>query len=318
MTTESNAPASVQLIDPRKIKKNPDNPRLIFQPEELSALEESIKEQGILVPLTVYKDGRNYPLLDGERRWRCSIRLGLHRVPVIIQEKPDRVTNIMMMFAIHNARQDWDPLPTAIKLEELERIMTKAAGEPPSERRLAATASLSTGEVRRYRKILALSPGLRKELMKELRKPRNEQRLTVDQVIEAVDGVNRLSKAEVIGEGEKNQILHVVVKKFRAEVLKTVEPRKFSRIARAVERGEVKLAKVRAELDRFKKLKNYTINKVFENTVEQSDFAHGTEQLVRRSLTRLQEIRTRRIELTDDLRKVLHEIAKEIRSLLGS
>lgn len=310
--------ATVELIDPRKIKKNPDNPRLIFQAEELSGLEESIKEQGILVPLTVYQDGKSYPLLDGERRWRCAIRLGLNRVPVIIQAKPDRVTNIMMMFAIHNARQDWDPLPTAIKLEELEKIMTKAAGEPPSERRLAATASLTVGEVRRYRKILGLAPRLRKELMRELEKPRTDQRLTVDHVIEAVDGVNRLAKAKVIEEKEKNKLVEVVVRKFRSKILKsTVEPRKLSRIARAVERNEVSAAKVRAELEYFKKSGKYTINKIFERTVEHADFAHGTEQLVRRSLARLREIRSRRIGLTDDLRKALREILEEIRVLLS-
>ena len=82
--------ATVEVIDPRSLRKNPDNPRLIFQAEELSALEESIKEQGILVPLTVYKDGKHFVLLDGERRWRCALRLGLHTVPAIIQEKPDR------------------------------------------------------------------------------------------------------------------------------------------------------------------------------------------------------------------------------------
>src|ERR1700735_3699260 len=119
--------AAVDLIDPRKVGKNPDNPRLIFQADELSSLEESIREQGILVPLTVYRDGKAFVLLDGERRWRCAIRLGLHQIPVIVQAKPDRVTNIMMMFAIHNARQDWDPLPAALKFEELEKIMTKAA-----------------------------------------------------------------------------------------------------------------------------------------------------------------------------------------------
>jgi ParB-like chromosome segregation protein Spo0J len=55
--------ATVELIDPRKVQKNPDNPRLIFQSQELNALEESIREQGILVPLTVFKDGRNFTLL---------------------------------------------------------------------------------------------------------------------------------------------------------------------------------------------------------------------------------------------------------------
>jgi ParB/RepB/Spo0J family partition protein len=310
--------ASVELIDPSKIQKNPDNPRLIFQAEELSALEESIREQGILVPLTVYADGRMYKLLDGERRWRCSIRLGLHKVPVIVQDKPDRVTNIMMMFAIHNARQDWDPLPTALKLEELEKIITKATGEKPSERRLAAAASLSTGEVRRYRKILALPAHLRKELLSELTKPRNEQRLTVDHVIEAVDGASRLAKAKAINAAESDTLVTTIVSKFRSEVLKsTVEPRKLSRIARAVERKEVPLAKVRSEIAKFDSSPKYTINQIFENTVEHADFSHGTEQLVRRSLARLKEIQTRKIVLSTDLREALQELLKEIRAMLS-
>lgn len=39
-------------------------------------------------------------------------------MPVIVQPKPDKLQNIMMMFAIHNARRDWDPLPTAYTLQE--------------------------------------------------------------------------------------------------------------------------------------------------------------------------------------------------------
>jgi ParB family chromosome partitioning protein len=310
--------ATVELIDPRKVQKNPDNPRLIFQSQELSALEESIKEQGILVPLTVYKDGRNFTILDGERRWRCAIRLGLHRIPVIIQEKPDRVTNIMMMFAIHNARQDWDPLPTALKLEELEKIITQATGETPSERKLAAAASLSLGEIRRYRKILALPKSLRRELMDELEKPRGEQKLTVDHVIEAMDGVSRLVKAVVIEKKETAALVNVIVEKFRSEVLtSTVEPRKFSRIARAVEREEVSSKQVRREIDRFVSNPKATINEVFERTVERADFSHGTEQLVSRSLARLREIRSRNIELSTEFRKVLEEFVAEAKAILG-
>lgn len=310
--------ATVELVDPRKVQKNPDNPRLIFQSQELSALEDSIREQGILVPLTVYQDRRSYTLLDGERRWRCAIRLGLHSVPVIIQEKPDRVTNIMMMFAIHNARQDWDPLPTALKLEELEKIMTQASGEPPSERKLAATASLSLGEVRRYRKILALPKSLRRELMNELEKPRGEQRLTVDHVIEAMDGASRLAKADVVDRGETPTLVNAIVSKFRSEVLtSTVEPRKLSRIARAVEREEISPKRVRREIDRFISNPNTTINQVFERTVERADFSHGTEQLVSRSLARLREIRTRHIVLTPEFRKLLEDFVAEATAILG-
>ena len=117
--------ANVELIDTRHIHQNPDNPRLIFRISELQELESSIAEQGILVPLTLFKDGQKFILLDGERRWRCATKLGLHRVPAIVQPKPERMQNIMMMFAIHNARRDWDPLPTALKLKELEAELQK-------------------------------------------------------------------------------------------------------------------------------------------------------------------------------------------------
>jgi ParB/RepB/Spo0J family partition protein len=309
--------ATVELVDPRKVQKNPDNPRLIFQSQELSALEESIREQGILVPLTVFKDGKQFTLLDGERRWRCSLRLGLHTVPVIIQEKPDRVTNIMMMFAIHNARQDWDPLPTALKLEELEKIIIEATGETPSERRLAAAASLTLGEVRRYRKILALPKSLRRELLGELNKPRAEQKLTVDHVIEAMDGVARLAKADIVEKSDTTALVKVVVDKFRSEVLtSTVEPRKLSRIARAVERKEIPASRVKREIDRFVSNPDTTINQVFERTVEQADFSHATEQLVGRSLNRLREIRSRNIEISPEFRKILEEFVSEVRAIL--
>ena len=99
--------ANVELIDTKRIQQNPDNPRLIFRISELQELESSIAEQGILVPLTLFRDSSKYTLLDGERRWRCAVKLGILKVPAIVQPKPERIQNIMMMFAIHNARKDW-------------------------------------------------------------------------------------------------------------------------------------------------------------------------------------------------------------------
>jgi ParB/RepB/Spo0J family partition protein len=100
---------SVKLLDPKLLKRNEDNPRLIFRQEDMDALEKSIADQGILVPLTVYQEGKHYRLLDGERRWRCALKLGLPIVPTLIQPRPERLQNIMMMFAIHHARKDWFP-----------------------------------------------------------------------------------------------------------------------------------------------------------------------------------------------------------------
>ncbi|MEZ5972381.1 MAG: ParB/RepB/Spo0J family partition protein [Hyphomonadaceae bacterium] len=311
--------ATVELIDPRKIQKNPDNPRLIFRQDELDELRESINDQGILVPLSVFKDGRHFTLLDGERRWRCAIDLGLHNVPAIVQDKPDPVTNIMMMFAIHNARKDWDPLPTALKLEELEKMLVGPHGEAPTEAKLAAAASISRGEVRRYRKILAIPKRFRRLLLQELEKPRPEQKVTVDQVVEAVDGAKRLVKARILEKDEASHLTQTIVDKFRAEILtSTVEPRRLTKIASAVERGEVSRAQVQRQLRRFESTEKCTLNEVYESTVQQLEFARGTEQLLTRTVTRLQQLRSKDVEVTEELRTALQNALKEIRALLGS
>src|SRR5690242_19639929 len=124
-TPGSNLEGAVQLLAPKDIKPNPEYPHLIFHLDELEELENSIANQGILVPLTVYKSKSEYVILDGERRWRCALKLALPRVPVIVQPQPTCFQNIMMMFAIHHARKAWDQLPTAYKLRDLEQEFEK-------------------------------------------------------------------------------------------------------------------------------------------------------------------------------------------------
>ncbi|MFN6084313.1 MAG: ParB/RepB/Spo0J family partition protein, partial [Fluviicola sp.] len=83
------------------ISANPFNPRLIFDPDDLNELKKSISKVGILVPVTVYRNKKNFPktpyiLLDGERRWRCSQELGIDEIPAnIIDEPSDDTQNIL-------------------------------------------------------------------------------------------------------------------------------------------------------------------------------------------------------------------------------
>ena len=62
------AESAIRLISPDKIVRNPENPRLIFRQAELDSLQDSIANEGILVPLTVFQSGREFTILDGERR----------------------------------------------------------------------------------------------------------------------------------------------------------------------------------------------------------------------------------------------------------
>jgi ParB family transcriptional regulator, chromosome partitioning protein len=272
-----------KLVDPREIRENPENPRLIFRQEELEELQASIALQGVLVPLSVFVDDGHYVLLDGERRWRCAVKLSLGRVPVLVQPKPERLQNIMMMFAIHNARKAWDPLPTAYKLRDLEKEFNQREGRVPSEAELAQLASTDRGEIRRLRTLLALPADYRRDLMKELEKPRSEQVLTVDHVLETTKGVASLVKRGIVAPGEREPLRRAIINKFRNKTeTNTVAPRQLARIARAVDRNEISLSLAKRVVRRLAEDPKFTIEAAFKGSVEHIDFEHNLEQQVRR------------------------------------
>jgi ParB family transcriptional regulator, chromosome partitioning protein len=80
---------TLQEIPTESIRRNPDNPRLFFREIQIQPLQQSIRSIGIQVPLSVFSNGDGtYTLIDGERRWRCALKLNRRTVPAIIQPKP--------------------------------------------------------------------------------------------------------------------------------------------------------------------------------------------------------------------------------------
>jgi ParB family chromosome partitioning protein len=84
------------LVDVNVIKTNPNQPRKIFKEKDLEELAESIKENGIIQPLTVAElDNGEYELIAGERRLRAAKKIGMEQVPVIVKRATDREKMIM-------------------------------------------------------------------------------------------------------------------------------------------------------------------------------------------------------------------------------
>jgi ParB family chromosome partitioning protein len=310
---------SIASIETRKVSPNPENPRLIFHQDELEALQDSIEKQGILVPLTVYEERGEYVILDGERRWRCAMKLGLQAIPAIVQPKPAPLQNLMMMFAIHHRRNEWDPLPTALKLEKLEQLYIERYGVGPTEAQLAEIASLTRGEVRRYKKLLRLPFHYRKLLMDELAKPRSQQILTVDHVLEATAAASAIRKRGIVDDSGEDALRRVIVDRFqKKQIESTVDPRKFARLARAVERQEVTPQRAKSVIKKFVDNPNYTIATLFRDTVEAEDYRHSLELLVDRTSERLQDLRSRNFELSDSLKVSLRSLLSQIKQTLRS
>ena len=75
---------AINLIHP-----NPNQPRKTFKEEALTELADSIKQQGIIQPIIVEKDGGRYNIIAGERRFRAARMAGLFEIPVIIRKYTD-------------------------------------------------------------------------------------------------------------------------------------------------------------------------------------------------------------------------------------
>lgn len=109
-----------QEIAIENIIANPDQPRNLFYEESLIELAESIKELGIIQPITV-TPGENgtYNLISGERRLRASKIAELKTIPAYIKETKDS-TNILEMALVENIqREDLDPIEIALSYKRL-------------------------------------------------------------------------------------------------------------------------------------------------------------------------------------------------------
>ena len=94
------------------IEPSADQPRKNFNVEELSSLADSIKEYGLIQPITVRRVGERYQIIAGERRWRAARMAGLSEVPVSIISADDKKAAEMAL--VENIqRSDLDPIEEA-------------------------------------------------------------------------------------------------------------------------------------------------------------------------------------------------------------
>ena len=110
---------SIANIEIEKIEANPFQPRATFNKEALVELSESIKQHGVIQPVTVRKLGNGYfQLISGERRFRASQIAGLSEIPAYIRVANDQA--MLEMALVENIqREDLDPIEVAISYKRL-------------------------------------------------------------------------------------------------------------------------------------------------------------------------------------------------------
>lgn len=103
----------VDKISIGSIKPNPHQPRQKFDETSLEELTASIKEKGILTPITVQKAGNQFILIAGERRLRASKKAGLKKIPAYIIDVADDAEMIEMALIENIQRENLNPIEEA-------------------------------------------------------------------------------------------------------------------------------------------------------------------------------------------------------------
>lgn len=111
--------SSINEVPIGSIQANPNQPRREFDPAALEELAESIRQIGIIQPITLRKmDDGFYQIIAGERRWRASQLAGLDTIPAYIRTADDE--NMMQMALVENIqREDLNAIEIALAYEHL-------------------------------------------------------------------------------------------------------------------------------------------------------------------------------------------------------
>ncbi len=106
-------------IDVENIEVNPFQPRTHFDEAALHELADSIRELGIIQPITVRKlEGNSFQLVSGERRFRASKLVGLKAIPAYVRIANDQ--EMLEMALVENIqRRDLDPIEVALSYQRL-------------------------------------------------------------------------------------------------------------------------------------------------------------------------------------------------------
>jgi len=148
----------VSLIPVKEIFSNPNQPRRDFNEKALDELIASIKEKGIITPVTVRKVDNGFELVAGERRWRAAKKLRLKSIPAYIITVTD-AAEVMELALIENIqREDLNPL------EEAEGYAVLNSQHNLSHESIAKAVGKKRVTISNALRLLKLPPDIRKSL----------------------------------------------------------------------------------------------------------------------------------------------------------
>ena len=154
----------VVFLPVRSIRPNPAQPRKIFREEALDELADSIRQHGILQPLSVRRVGSSYELISGERRLRAAQLAGVTDVPCILMSMDDKASGLAAL--VENLqRQDLDFIEEAMGIRRL--LQEHSMSQEQAARQLGKSQSAVANKLRLLRHSDAVLSAIRESGLTE-------------------------------------------------------------------------------------------------------------------------------------------------------
>ncbi|MBQ4224671.1 MAG: ParB/RepB/Spo0J family partition protein [Prevotella sp.] len=152
--------STINEVPLEQIEANPNQPRRAIDPESLGELAESIRQLGIVQPITLRQTGsEKYQIVAGERRWRASRQAGLTTIPAYIRTIDDE--SVMEMALVENIqREDLNAIEIALAYAHL------LEQEGMTQEKVAERVGKSRVAVANYLRLLKLPAQVQMALQK--------------------------------------------------------------------------------------------------------------------------------------------------------
>jgi ParB family transcriptional regulator, chromosome partitioning protein len=305
-----------------EIKPSSSNPRHLFDPDQLLELKKNIAEHGVLVPITVFRapGQTKFSILDGERRYRCVGELKKEgrggkdgaelTLPANVVEPPTKIAGLLYMFSIHNFREGWELMPTALSL----KVVMKDLGEYDN-RALQKLTGLSDPQIERCKKLLTF-PEHFQEMSLD---PNPKTRIPSNFWIEALPVIDlALEKLPTIKKLGRDKATEKLVDKYRDRKIKSVIH--FRRIMEGYELSEdepATQAKVVRRLEEFFLNPKTETRDAFDEFVVEKKRVLNALEACEGFIAQLQKFKLT-YTTDDDERKSLREALRDVRKYCKS
>jgi len=166
---------NAKIIPIERIKPDPDQPRKSIDQVRLQELASSIKEHGVLQPISVefVEDAKSgfYKIISGERRYQASLSIGLAEMPCIVQSDINASKRYAQQLIENLQREDLSPIDKASALLEYKERL----GPESTWADVEKTVSISERRRQQFMALLNLPESLQKEIVATGRRPAQNQ-----------------------------------------------------------------------------------------------------------------------------------------------